>query len=299
MNWQDFDWLIDAALAEDAADRDVTTRAVVAPQAAAEGTVRAEESGVICGLPLARRLAERFDARLAFEELAHDGDRIVPGQAVARLSGPAASILSVERTMLNFLQQLSGMATVTALFVEQARGTCARIFDTRKTIPGWRALSKYAVRCGGGENHRMDLAQQALIKDNHLALSAAGEQRAAAVRRCLERVRAAAPGIAVEVEVEDQLELEAAIDAGADIILLDNMDPARVRQAVKLTERRCAGGTRPLLEASGGITLANVAQYAAAGVDRISVGVLTHSAPALSLSLELVRRDEMPVSGEA
>ncbi len=286
MRWEDFHWLLDAALEEDAARNDVTTRALVPQDRQAVAEVRAGAAGVICGLPLARRLAQRFDPRIGFEESRHDGDRVEPGFVVARLAGPAASILSVERTMLNFLQRLSGVATLTASFVEQVRDTDARIYDTRKTTPGWRRLEKYAVACGGGCNHRMDLSDEALIKDNHLALAAGKDPQGA--REAVEKVRAAFPALKVEVEVEDFAQLEPALAAAPDVILLDNMTPDEVRRAVALVETKCAGGSRPLLEASGAISLANVGAYAVAGADRISIGALTHSAPALSLSLEIV-----------
>jgi len=294
MNWQDFDWLLDASLEEDAARRDVTTRALVAVDRQAAAEIRARAAGVICGLPLARRLAERFGQHLEFEEGARDGDRVAAGAVVARLRGPAASILSTERTMLNFLQRLSGVATLTALFVEKVKGTNSRIYDTRKTTPGWRELEKYAVRCGGGRNHRMHLADQALIKDNHLALLGGGPE---AVNVAVSRVRAACPGLIVEVEVENLAELEAALTAAPDVIMLDNMRPEQVREAAALVSKMVGNGKRPvlarngkrpLLESSGTITLSDVRAYAEAGADRISIGALTHSAPALNLSLDLI-----------
>jgi len=286
MEWADFDWLLDAALEEDAARDDVTTRALVPEDREAEAEIRAGADGVICGLPLAGRLVARFDPRISFEECRHDGDHVAHGDVVARLCGPAASILSVERTMLNFLQRLSAVATLTASFVEQVKDTDARIYDTRKTTPGWRRLEKYGVACGGGCNHRMSLSDEALIKDNHLALVAG--QDAEGVPEAVEKVRATFPGLKVEVEVEDFGQLESALAAGPDVILLDNMTPDQVRQAAAQVAAKCAAGRRPLLEASGAITLANVSAYAVAGADRISIGALTHSAPALSLSLEIV-----------
>ena len=190
MDWERFDRLIEAALEEDAARQDVTTRALVAPDRRAEAVIRAKAQGVVCGLPLAERLVAEFDERVDFEACAQDGARVSPGSVVARLSGQAGSILSVERTMLNFLQRLSGTATLTARFVAAVQGTAAGIYDTRKTTPGWRELQKYAVRCGGGVNHRMSLGDMVLIKDNHLALMAGQGGVAEAVRRA----RAAAPG---------------------------------------------------------------------------------------------------------
>ncbi|KPK57422.1 MAG: hypothetical protein AMK73_10190 [Planctomycetes bacterium SM23_32] len=283
MDWERFDWLLDAALEEDAARRDLTTSALVADDARAEARVRAGEAGVVCGLPLAERLAARFDDRIAFEQVADDGDPVVPGDVVALLRGPAASMLSIERTMLNFLQRLSGVATMTARFVARVAGTGARIYDTRKTTPGWRELEKYAVRCGGGCNHRMDLEGLALIKDNHLALGAGGRE---VIGAAVGKLRADRPDVQVEVEVEDPSRLGAALAARPDIIMLDNMSPEQVRDAVALIRAHADAG-QPQIEASGSVTLDNVADYAAAGVDRISVGALTHSAPALDLSLDV------------
>jgi nicotinate-nucleotide pyrophosphorylase (carboxylating) len=230
---------------------------------------------------------ERFDAGLEFEACVRDGDRVAAGAVAARLSGPAGAILSVERTMLNFLRRLSGVATLTAAFVEKVRGTEAGIYDTRKTTPGWRALEKYAVRCGGGRNHRMDLSDMVLIKDNHLELMGRRPRDPEAVREAVGKARQAWPGIPVQVEVEDTDQLEVALTAGPDYILLDNMTPQQTAEAVALVREKCAGGPRPQLESSGDITMDNVRAYAEAGVDRISLGALTHSAPALDLSLDV------------
>jgi nicotinate-nucleotide pyrophosphorylase (carboxylating) len=287
MNWSDFDSLLDAALEEDAARRDATTLALVPTDRQAQAQLVARQPGVICGLPLARRLAERFDSRLAFAACAGDGDRLAAGAAAARLSGPAGAILSVERTMLNFVRHLSGVATLTAAYVAKVRGTAAGIYDTRKTTPGWRALEKYAVRCGGGRNHRMDLSDMVLIKDNHLKLMGGRPRDPQAVREAVERARAACPRVPVEVEVEDLQQLEAALAARPDFILLDNMTPEQTAQAVAMAQHLSIGSERPQLESSGGIDLSNVRAYAEAGVDRISIGALTHSAPALDLSLDI------------
>ncbi len=282
MEWERFDALLDAALAEDAASRDVTTRALVAPERVVSARVRAGGDGVVCGLPLAQRLAERFDTRIEFDPCARDGEAVAQGAVVAALRGPAASILAVERVMLNFLQRLSGVATLAARFVEAVEGTGAHIYDTRKTTPGWRRLEKYAVRCGGGCNHRMDLGAAVLIKDNHLALAAPG-----GIADAVRKAREACPDLTVEVEVEDLSQLEGALAAGPDVIMLDNMTPDEVRRAAEMV-RRSGAGAAPAVEASGSITLANAAEYAAAGADRISVGALTHSAPAFDLSLDIV-----------
>ena len=292
MNWADFDPLIDAALEEDAARRDATTLALVPPDRMAEARLVARQEGVICGLPLARRLVERFDARIEFADCARDGDRLAAGAVAARLSGPAASILPVERTLLNFVRHLSGVATLTAAFVEKVKGTDAGIYDTRKTTPGWRALEKYAVRCGGGRNHRMDLSDMVLVKDNHLELMGRRPGDPDAVREAVRKARERWPRIPVQVEVESMAQLEAALSAAPDFVLLDNMSPERTAEAVAFVRKRTAGGPRPQIESSGGISLADVRAYAEAGVDRISLGALTHSAPAMDLSLEVVGRPE-------
>ncbi len=282
MDWEDYDWLLDAALREDAADRDATTRALIPAERTARAEVRAREDGIICGLPLAKRLATRFDPELRFETAVADGGRVSKGTVVARLSGPARSLLAVERPMLNFFQRLSGVATLTARFVEAVAGKGTRVYDTRKTTPGWRELEKYAVRCGGGRNHRMDLASAVLIKDNHLTLVGAGN-----VRRAVQEARDACPDLLIEVEVEDLAQFEAALAAGPDMVLLDNMTPAQVEEAARLAARR-ATDRPPQLEASGAITLENAADYARAGADRIAIGALTHSAPALDISMDIV-----------
>jgi nicotinate-nucleotide pyrophosphorylase (carboxylating) len=217
---------------------------------------------------------QTVDSGIAVEELAQDGEPLASGEVVAHLRGPLAGILTAERVALNFLTRLSGIATLTSRFVNAVAPYPAVILDTRKTIPGWRKLEKYAVRCGGGRNHRLGLYDQVLVKDNHIA--ACGS-----ISKAVERVRAAALGVPIEVEVRTLAELEEALALGVDRILLDNMDLPTLREAVRL-----AGGRVPL-EASGGITLENVVQVAACGVDFISVGALTHSAPALDLSLEL------------
>jgi len=266
--------LIALALAEDLGAGDVTTEATVPAATTASARLVAREAGVIAGLPLAAEVFRRVDERLVFAAGVADGDSVAPGAVVAEISGPARGILTGERLALNFLQHLSGIATRTRRFVDLVAGTQARILDTRKTVPGLRVLAKYAVRMGGGENHRQGLFDGVLIKDNHLA--AAG-----GVLPAVECARAAAPaGMKVEVEVETLAQTREALAAGADILLLDNMSPALLREAVAL----CQG--KALTEASGGVTEETVAAIAATGVDFISVGALTHSVRALDLALD-------------
>ncbi|HEY4025685.1 MAG TPA: carboxylating nicotinate-nucleotide diphosphorylase [Candidatus Dormibacteraeota bacterium] len=259
------------ALEEDAADRDVTTTAVVAPDLWAEAELRAGAAGVAAGLAVSEAVFREVDAEAEFEALAADGDRVTPGTVMARVRGPLASLLSAERTALNFLQQLSGVATLTRRFVDAA-GERTVVLDTRKTAPGLRPLQRHAVRAGGGVNHRFDLADAVLVKDNHVA-AAGGTAEAIRLARC--------SGLPVQVEVESLDELDVALEERAECVLLDNMTPAEVGEAVRRTDRRA------VLEVSGGVTLATIEGYAATGVDRISIGALTHSAPALDVSMEV------------
>ncbi len=280
---------VSAALAEDLAGGiDVTTAATVPPAASGRADLVARTAGVVAGLPVAEAvlwlasaggLGHYGQARgeaVACTSLAADGDRIEAGQAVLTVSGSIAAILTAERTALNLLCHLSGVATLTRQWADAVAGTRARIRDTRKTLPGMRALQKYAVRCGGGVNHRMALSDAALIKDNHVA--AAGSVAAA-----FAAVRARAPGLPVEVECDTLAQVSEALGAGADLILLDNFGLPELAEAVRL-----AGG-RAVLEASGGLTLAGARAVAETGVDYLAVGALTHSAPALDIGLDLVQ----------
>jgi nicotinate-nucleotide pyrophosphorylase (carboxylating) len=279
---------VSAALAEDLAGGiDVTTAATVPPAASGRGHLVARTAGVVAGLPVAEAafwLASAGPARtghglggaVASTLLAADGDRIEAGQIVLTVSGSIAAILTAERTALNLLCHLSGVATLTRQWTDTVAGTRARIRDTRKTIPGIRALQKYAVRCGGGLNHRMALSDAALVKDNHVA--AAGSVAAA-----FAAVRAGTPGLPVEVECDTLGQVGEALDAGADLILLDNFGLPDLAQAVQLARGRA------LLEASGGLTLAEARAVAETGVDYLAVGALTHSAPALDIGLDLVQ----------
>jgi nicotinate-nucleotide pyrophosphorylase (carboxylating) len=268
--------LIDLALEEDLGRGDVTSEAIFAgDDAPRSARLVAREALVLAGGGLVTEVFRRVDQRVRIDGLLADGARAQRGDVVARLDGPVRALLAGERTALNFLQRLSGVATLTARFVEAIAGTRAAIVDTRKTLPGWRALDKAAVRAGGGRNHRADLGAGVLIKDNHVA--AVGGVRAA-----VELARARAPhGMRVEVEVDTLAQLDEALASRAEIVLLDNMTPAQVAEAVA----RIAG--RALVEVSGGVTLENVRAYAEAGPDLISIGALTHSARGVDLALDL------------
>jgi len=267
-----------AALEEDGAFDDVTTGALVPPDLTGKAILLAKQAGVIAGLPVAAAVFRAVDASLAFRPLVEEGSRIAPGNVVAEIEGPAHAILRGERVALNLLQRLSGVATATARLVDAVEGLPAVILDTRKTTPGLRALERYAVRMGGGRNHRWNLATGILVKDNHWrAVEAAGGDVAGAVRQLRER----APEMRVEVEVTSVDEARQALDAGVDALLLDNMGLEEMRQVVQMARGRAT------TEASGGITEATVRAVAETGVDFISVGAITHSAAALDISLEI------------
>lgn len=266
------------ALAEDRAQDDITTLNTVPATLHGQGVFVARKGGVLAGLLLAEATFRQLDPGVRFTARAEDGDLVGEGQVIAVARGAVRALLQGERVALNFLQRLSGTATLTRQFADAVAGTGTMVLDTRKTTPGLRDLEKFAVRCGGGVNHRRDLAAMAMIKDNHReALAREGRTLAEAVAS----IRLAAPGSAVEIEIDALGQLEDALAAGPEWILLDNMDLAELRKAVELTARRAK------LEASGGVTLAAVAEIAATGVDAISVGALTHSAPALDISLDL------------
>jgi nicotinate-nucleotide pyrophosphorylase (carboxylating) len=267
--------VVAAALEEDDARHDITTAATVLSDRRARCRLVARQTGVLAGLALAHEAFEQLDKSVTIRIEHQDGSRTDAKTPVMFLSGHARALLSAERVALNFAQRLSGIATLTARYVDAIAGTGVHILDTRKTTPGWRRLEKYAVRCGGGLNHRINLSQSVLIKDNHLA--AVDGDIALAVKRA----RSVGPaGIKVEVECDRIDQVRIAIDAGADVIMLDNMGLADLREAVKLVDGRA------VTEASGGITLDRVRSIAETGVNWISVGALTHSAPALDLALD-------------
>jgi nicotinate-nucleotide pyrophosphorylase (carboxylating) len=272
------DHAIDAALTEDLFRGDITTALLFPNPAPAQARVIAQTDLTVAGLWLLERVYHRVDAAVTVERLATEGARARAGEVLARLAGDGRALLAGERVALNFLQRLCGIATLTARFVEAVQGYPTRILDTRKTTPGLRALEKYAVRVGGGENHRADLGDAVLVKDNHLALLGSAPDAAARLRAAM-RARPYLKNVAIEAKTE--AEVDAALAAGADVILLDNMPPEQLRACVKRI------GGRARTEASGGVTLATVRAIAATGVDAISIGALTHSAPAADLSLEI------------
>lgn len=267
------------ALNEDAAFNDVTTSALIEPSLRGSGGFLMKQSGILAGLPVTEAVFREVDPSVRFKALAADGQQVKRGQIIATIEGPMAALLGGERVALNFLQRLSGIATETRRYVQAVRGTKAKILDTRKMAPGLRLLEKYAVRMGGGQNHRLNLSDQVLIKDNHIAaLRSYGVGLTEIVRQAKQR---APRGMIIEIEVTAADEAREAATAGADIVLLDNMTLAEMRRAVSAVAGRCR------IEASGGMTLPRVAQVAATGVDYISVGALTHSAKALDISLEI------------
>lgn len=273
------DIIIDAALEEDTGQGDITSQALLPTDLVGKAFIMVKEKGILAGIDVARRVFYKIDSLLDIEILIEDGAAVKPGDIAGVISGSVISILKAERVALNFLQRLSGIASVTAKFVAKISGTRAGIYDTRKTTPGLRGLEKYAVRTGGGQNHRLHLGDAVLIKDNHIAaLRATGMS----LREIIEKARQNTPeGTTIEVEVTREEEALDALKTGADIIMLDNMNPDEMRKIVDMV------GGQAKLEASGNITLKNVREVALTGVDMISIGALTHSYESLDISLEI------------
>lgn len=268
--------LIDLALEEDIGTGDITTETLIPPAAQGQAEIVAKEQLVLAGAAVARAVFQRLDPAATFPVELADGASVAPGTCLMKVSGRLQALLTAERTALNFLQRLSGIATHVRRYVDALPTTAIRLVDTRKTTPGWRALEKYAVRIGGAANHRMSLSDGILIKDNHVAICGG-------IRAALEKARGAAPHtLKLEIEVATPAEAEEAAQAGADIIMLDNMDPDTIREAL----RRIDG--RALVEVSGGVTRDNLAALAASGVDIVSVGALTHSAVAVDISMTIM-----------
>lgn len=269
--------LVDLALEEDTGFGDITSQAIFSLDHVSQAQILAREDLIVCGLEVARHVFNRVDPALVVELLTGDGDRVNEGKIVLQAEGSTISLLTAERTVLNFLQHLSGIATLSRRFADAAKksGSAVRVVDTRKTTPGWRALEKYAVRSGGCFNHRSSLGEHVLIKENHIA--AAGS-----LTEAVKRARACAPHCSkIEVEAESLSEVREAVKSGAEIIMLDNMSPAQIRQAVALIDKDA------MVEISGGVRLDTFADYALPGVDVISVGALTHSAPAADFSMTI------------
>jgi nicotinate-nucleotide pyrophosphorylase (carboxylating) len=277
---EDIRQAVKVALAEDIGAGDVTTLATVPEATVTRAVMAAREPLVVCGLAFAEAAFQALSERVRIVRQVEDGRSVGANAGLLEISGPARVLLTAERVALNFVQRLSGIATLTAQFVDAVKNTPARILDTRKTTPGWRPFEKYAVSCGGGANHRIGLYDMVLIKDNHLAALKAESPNAVAA--AVQRARAQYPGLRVEVEADTLTQVEQALEARADIVLLDNMNPVQLRLAVQ----KCKG--RAQTEASGGVTLASVRAIAETGVDFISVGALTHSARAVDIGLDFV-----------
>jgi nicotinate-nucleotide pyrophosphorylase (carboxylating) len=278
--------LIKMAIEEDLGSGDITSELLFKDDVIAENNIISREEIVVCGTEIAKEILASFDKRLKLKVFVKDGEVAHVGRKIAAIKGPLRPMLSAERVMLNFLQRLSGIATTTRKFVRAVEGTKAKIYDTRKTMPGWRTLEKYAVRCGGGHNHRLGLYDAVLIKDNHL--SQLGRNFYPKLKRVIERAKKikGAKFVAVEVDhVDDQLNYVLRIP-GIDIVLLDNMGQWQLKHAVDMRNKMCRKGKRPLLEASGNISLSNVSAIAQSGIDRIAVGEITHSARAVDIAVD-------------
>ena len=284
--------IVQLAIKEDIGDGDITSKIFIPDGSETKGMLIAKEAGIVAGLPVAGYVLSQIDENLIFTSNIEDGSRVKKGTIIGSVKGLTLSLLSAERLVLNFLQRLSGIATATNRFAEKIKGYRTQIMDTRKTAPGWRYLEKYAVRVGGGINHRMGLYDQILIKDNHLK-TMGSEKENGAISRLVRKAREQIEnGMLIEVEVEDLCQIKDVVDAGVDIILFDNMEPSKIREAVdivrEIEKNQDAGtGKAILTEASGNITIENVEEYADAGVDRISVGAITHSARVLDISFDI------------
>ncbi|OHC05075.1 MAG: nicotinate-nucleotide diphosphorylase (carboxylating) [Planctomycetes bacterium RIFCSPLOWO2_12_FULL_40_19] len=284
--------IVQLAIKEDIGDGDITSNIFIPDDSESEGALIAKEAGIVAGLPVAGYVLLQIDKDLIFTSNIEDGSRVERGTEIARVKGLTISLLSAERVVLNFLQRLSGIATATNRFAEKVKGYKAQIMDTRKTTPGWRYLEKYAVRVGGGVNHRMGLYDHILIKDNHLKIMESEKENGAIVRLVKKARKQIENGTLIEAEVEDLSQVKDVADAGVDIILFDNIEPSKIRKAINMVKeyeknQGARTGKAILTEASGNITIQNVEDYAKAGVDRISVGAITHSARALDISFEI------------
>ncbi len=275
--------IVRAALDEDAAFDDVTTQTLVSKNTKAQAILLAKEDLILCGMPVVEVVFKMLDPRVKIHSYFKEGNRVRRGKTIAKISGHARVLLSGERVALNFLQHLSGIATLTRSFVDKVKGTKAKILDTRKTMPGLRLLERYAVCVGGGFNHRFDLKSVAMVKDNHLAV-------VGSITKAWERLLSLAKKIPVILEVKNFRELQAALDCGAPYLQLDNMSIPQLKKAVETVRRRGARLCAPTLEATGGVRLENVRAIAKTGVDFISAGAITHSVRAVDISLEIIKQ---------
>lgn len=270
--------IVNFALFEDKTKQDATTNALVPKDKKLKANILVKENGIICGLGLIKKIFGRLDKKSHVQLKAKDGQKVKKGKVVAEVYGSARSIIASERIVLNFLQHLSGIASLTAKYVEKTKGTKTKIYDTRKTVPGLRELAKYAVKCGGGVNHRMNLGGMAMIKDNHLKV-------VVNIPEAVKKIRRNKRNIKVEVECDNISQVKQALKSRADIIMLDNMNIKTLKKAIKMI--RGNGEYKPLIEISGGITLDSIRKLSKLNADRISIGALTHSAPALDISMEI------------
>lgn len=269
------DRLIDMAFAEDIGPGDITTESLVPASSRGYGTIIAKEDLVLAGIEIAQSVFQKLDPAVRFQSLHEDGAAITCGETVLEVDGGMRALLTGERTALNFLQRLSGIATHVRTYLKALTNSRVRLVDTRKTTPGWRALEKYAVRVGGAHNHRMALYDGILIKDNHIAACGGIPEAVAAARKNMSHL------LKIEIEVSDMAGIQQALSCGVDVIMLDNMDTAQIRQAVSVIQNRA------LVEVSGGVTLKNLSELSETGVDLISVGALTHSAKAVDISMRI------------
>lgn len=270
------DKIIEQALLEDIGTGDITTESIIPSNLKAKGIIKTSEGGVVAGLDIVFLVFVKLDSEICFQPKIKDGNKILTGEILGEITGPARTILKGERVALNFLQRMSGIATITSKFCQQVKDFPVRIFDTRKTTPGLRILEKYAVRMGGGHNHRFGLYDAVLIKDNHIAVAGGIKSAVNSVRKQISHT------VKIEVEVENLSQFQEALKVQVNIIMLDNMDLETMKEAVKLVKGKA------LIEASGGITLEKVKEIAQTGVDLISVGALTHSVKALDISMEII-----------
>jgi len=268
--------IVEQALLEDIGTGDITTESIISSNLKAKGIIKTSEEGVVAGLDIVHLVFQKLDSEIIFQEKIKDGTKVAQGKVLAEITGPARTILKGERVALNFLQRMSGIATITSKFCQQVKDFPVRIVDTRKTTPGLRILEKYAVRMGGGYNHRFGLYDAVLIKDNHIAVAGGIKSAVNSIRKQTSHT------IKIEVEVENLSQLQEALEIKVDIIMLDNMDLNTMKKAVKMVKGKV------LIEASGGITLEKVREIAQTGVDLISIGSLTHSVKSLDISMEIV-----------